>query len=29
VLIVTHSAEQAQRMARRIFHLEQGRLRTA
>jgi ABC-type multidrug transport system ATPase subunit len=29
VLIVTHSAEQAQRMARRIFHLDQGRLRTA
>jgi ABC-type iron transport system FetAB ATPase subunit len=29
LLIVTHSAEQAQRMAQRIFHLEQGRLRTA
>jgi ABC-type phosphate transport system ATPase subunit len=29
LLIVTHSAEQAQRMAQRLFHLEQGRLRTA
>jgi ABC-type phosphate transport system ATPase subunit len=26
VLIVTHSAEQAQRLAQRIFRLEQGQL---
>jgi ABC-type multidrug transport system ATPase subunit len=29
VLIVTHSAEQAQRLADRVFHLEDGRLTTA
>lgn len=29
ILIVTHSAEQAQRMAHRSFRLEQGKLRTA
>ncbi|MGO4478213.1 ATP-binding cassette domain-containing protein [Massilia sp. 2TAF26] len=28
ILIVTHSAEQARRMAHRIFRLEQGKLRT-
>jgi ABC-type iron transport system FetAB ATPase subunit len=28
LLIVTHSAEQAQRLAHRIFHLDQGRLTT-
>jgi ABC-type iron transport system FetAB ATPase subunit len=28
LLIVTHAAEQAQRMAQRIFHLEQGKLST-
>jgi len=29
ILIVTHSAEQARRMAQRVFHLSQGRLTTA
>ena len=28
VLIVTHAAEQARRLAHRIFHLERGRLTT-
>jgi ABC-type nitrate/sulfonate/bicarbonate transport system ATPase subunit len=28
VLIVTHSVEQAGRLAQRIFHLEQGKLTT-
>ena len=29
ILIVTHSAEQAERMAQRVFRLDQGRLTTA
>ena len=29
IVIVTHSADQAQRLAQRIFHLDQGRLTTA
>jgi ABC-type sulfate/molybdate transport systems ATPase subunit len=28
VLLVTHAAEQARRVAHRIFHLEQGTLTT-
>jgi ABC-type iron transport system FetAB ATPase subunit len=29
LLIVTHSADQARRLAQRVFHLEQGKLTTA